>query len=143
MAQVVKNKPACNAGDLSLIPGLGRSWRREWQPTPVLLPGESHGQRSLVGYSLWGHKQLDMTERLSLSPVTIITNVHSNWLSTCPNRSSTMFHYLPGCGCPCQSHAFPASYFSGPRAPSPKSNDISDKGIVLLTAFKGKHSEPF
>ena len=31
-------------------------WRREWKPTPVFLPGESHGQRSLVGYSLWGCK---------------------------------------------------------------------------------------
>ena len=31
-------------------------WRRKWQPTPVFLPGESHGQRSLAGYSLWGHK---------------------------------------------------------------------------------------
>ena len=39
-------------------------WRRKWQPTPVLLPGESHGQRSLVGYSPWGCKELDMTERL-------------------------------------------------------------------------------
>ena len=37
-------------------------WRRAWQPTPVFLPGESHGQRSLVGYSPWGHKELDMTE---------------------------------------------------------------------------------
>ena len=37
-------------------------WRRAWQPTPVFLPGESHGQRSLAGYSLWGHKELDMTE---------------------------------------------------------------------------------
>ena len=40
-------------------------WRRKWQPTPVLLPGESHGQRSLVGYSSWGCKELDTTERLS------------------------------------------------------------------------------
>ena len=39
-------------------------WRRKWQPTPVFLPGESHGQRSLVGYSPWGHKESDMTERL-------------------------------------------------------------------------------
>ena len=31
-------------------------WRRKWQPTPVFLPGESHGQRSLMGYSPWGHK---------------------------------------------------------------------------------------
>ena len=39
-------------------------WRRTWQPTPVFWPGESHGQRSLVGYSPWGLKELDMTERL-------------------------------------------------------------------------------
>ena len=39
-------------------------WRRKWQPTPVLLPGKSHGRRSLVGHSLWGRKELDTTERL-------------------------------------------------------------------------------
>ena len=39
-------------------------WRRKWQPTPVLLPGKSHGRRSLVGYSPWGCKELDMTEQL-------------------------------------------------------------------------------
>ena len=37
-------------------------WRRQWQPTPVFLPGESHGQRSLVGCRLWGHTESDMTE---------------------------------------------------------------------------------
>ena len=42
-------------------------WRREWLPTPVFLSGESYGQRSLTGYSPWGSKELDMTERLSLS----------------------------------------------------------------------------
>ena len=42
----------------------GNTWRRKWQPTPVLLPGKSHWWRSLVGYSPWGHKELDMTERL-------------------------------------------------------------------------------
>ena len=36
-------------------------WRRKWQPTPVFLPGESQGQRNLVGYSPWGHKELDTT----------------------------------------------------------------------------------
>ena len=41
-------------------------WRREWQPTPVLLPGESHGQRTLVGYIPWDGKQSDMTEQLTL-----------------------------------------------------------------------------
>ena len=39
-------------------------WRRQWQPTPVLLPGKSHGQRSLVGCCLWGHIESDTTERL-------------------------------------------------------------------------------
>ena len=38
------------------------AWRRAWQPTPVFLPGESHGQRSLVGYGPWGCKELDMTK---------------------------------------------------------------------------------
>ena len=37
-------------------------WRRKWQPTPVLLPGKSHGWRRLVGYSPWGHRESDMTE---------------------------------------------------------------------------------
>ena len=40
-------------------------WRRAWQHTPVFLPGESHGQRSPAGYSPWGHKELDATERLT------------------------------------------------------------------------------
>ena len=39
-------------------------WRRKWQPTLVLLPGKFHGLRSLVGYSPWDPKELDMTERL-------------------------------------------------------------------------------
>ena len=56
----------CNTGaveDTGLIPGSGRSpGRRAWQPTPVFLPGESHGQRSLVGYSPWGHKESDLSE---------------------------------------------------------------------------------
>ena len=42
-------------------------WRRKWQPTPVFLPGKSHGQRSLAGYSPWGRKELDTTGQLTLS----------------------------------------------------------------------------
>ena len=44
--------------------GSGGGWRRQWQPTPVLLPGKSHGQRSLVGCSPWGCEELNTTERL-------------------------------------------------------------------------------
>ena len=51
---------ASNAGDPDSIPGSGR----KWQPTLAFLPGESHGRRSLAGYSPWSHKESDMTERL-------------------------------------------------------------------------------
>ena len=48
-----------------LDPGVTKSpWRRKWQPTPVFVPGKPHGQRSLVGYSLWGRKECDTTEQL-------------------------------------------------------------------------------
>ena len=58
---------ACNAGDTASIPGWGKiSCRREWLPTPVFLPGASHGRRSLVGYSPWGPEESDTTERLHL-----------------------------------------------------------------------------
>ena len=54
VARVVKNPPA-NSGDIMKLrfdPWVGKSpWRRKWQPTPVFLPGKSHGQRSLKGYS--------------------------------------------------------------------------------------------
>ena len=51
VAQTGKNSPC------SSIPGLGRiPWRREWLPTPVFLPGESHRQKSLAGYSPWGRR---------------------------------------------------------------------------------------
>ena len=56
----------CSAGDLGFIPGLGRlPWRREWLPCLVFLPTESHGQRSLAGYSPWSCKESDVTEQLS------------------------------------------------------------------------------
>ena len=63
----VRNLPA-NAGRhqrQGFDPWVGKiPWRRAWQPAPVLLPGESHGQTSLAGHSPWGHKESDMTERL-------------------------------------------------------------------------------
>ena len=66
---------ACQCRRCIFDPWVGKiPWRRAWQPTPVLLPGESHRQRSLAGYSPWGRKELDMTERLSIA-------CHSNILS--------------------------------------------------------------
>jgi len=56
----VKNPPAKHE---TQVPSMGLQgkipWRRKWQPTPVLLPGKSHGQRSLVGYSPWGRKRIE------------------------------------------------------------------------------------
>ena len=58
---------ACNAEDPGWVPGLGPwvgdiPWRREWLPAPVFMPRKFQGQRSLVGYSSLGHKELDTTE---------------------------------------------------------------------------------
>ena len=52
------------------------TWRRKWQPTPVFLCGEFHGQRSLEDCSPWGHKELDPTEQLS-------THAHSLQIMLC------------------------------------------------------------
>ena len=55
----VGKESACNAGDLGSDPDSWVRkipWRRKWKPTPVFLPGESHGQRSLAGHSPWGCK---------------------------------------------------------------------------------------
>ena len=63
---VVKNPPA-NAGDMRgrFDPWVRKiPWRRAWQPTPVFLTGEYHGQRSLVGYRPWGHKESDSAEAI-------------------------------------------------------------------------------
>ena len=61
VAQLVKNLPVMQETWVQSL-GWEEPWRREWQPTPVFLPGESHGQRSLVGYSPWGPKESDTTE---------------------------------------------------------------------------------
>ena len=73
---LVKDLPT-NAGDVrdvSSIPESGRSpWKRAWQPIPVFLPGESHGQRSQVGYSPWGHTELALTEATKSSTHSVLT----------------------------------------------------------------------
>ena len=97
-------------------------WRREWQPTPIFLPGKSHGQRSLAGYSPWGCKEsdtigqlthththlvnncllIDMTRFWSPSRVQMHINVqmHSHgapevWTSVCSMRIKACFSWFP------------------------------------------------
>ena len=57
---------ACNAGDWGSILVLKDPPEKRMEPTPEFSPGEFHGQRRLAGCSPWGHKELDMTERLTL-----------------------------------------------------------------------------
>ena len=58
---------ACNTGDLGLNPGVRKiPWGREWLPTPVFLPADFHGQRSLADHSPWGRKESHLTEELTL-----------------------------------------------------------------------------
>ena len=63
---VSDSKSIClQCGRPGFDPWVGKvPWRRKWQSTPVLLPGKAHGWRNLVGYSPWGCKDYDMTERL-------------------------------------------------------------------------------
>ena len=61
MAQTVKNLPPMQEAQIQSLDWKD-SWRRERQPTLVFLPGELHGERSLLGYSLGGRKESDMTE---------------------------------------------------------------------------------
>ena len=74
-------------------------WRRKWQPTPVLLPGKSHGLRSFVGYSPWGRKESDMTERLH----------HSTTSSHFRNSSNSNF-IVSHWGSENKTEEFPISY---------------------------------
>ena len=61
---MVKNLLQCRRPGFN--PWVGKiPWRREWLPTPVYLPGEFYGQRSLAGYSPWGFKESDTTEELT------------------------------------------------------------------------------
>ena len=104
---------SCYARDLDLIPGLGRSPEKEWLPTPVFLPGESHGQRSLVGYSPWGHKGSDTTEQL--------THTHKH---THTHTHTLLYHLIPWPWiCPiCQVPVSPFNY---------RDRDLSARSLSL------------
>ena len=61
---MVKNLPAMRETQVLSLRKI--PWRREWPPTPIFLPGEFHGQRSLAGNNPWNHKESDTTEPLTL-----------------------------------------------------------------------------
>ena len=84
MAHTLKNPLAMQ--DPRVLSRVGKiPWRREWHPTPVFLPGESHGRRSLAGCSPWGCKESDTTERLTLFTVPLLLARRWWWVvMNCP-----------------------------------------------------------
>ena len=85
-------------------PGVGKiPWRRAWQPTPVFLPGESHGQRSLAGYSPGVHKELHATEWLSTAHVGHNSRIQiwlTQWTSKWGKAVGTGLLWSPNSRCP-------------------------------------------
>ena len=77
VAQLVKNRPAVQETRVRSL-GWEDPWKRKWQPTPVSLPGKSHGQRSLVSCSPWRCKELGTTEQLTLTHLLIHTFVYTD-----------------------------------------------------------------
>ena len=101
VAQMVKNLPVMQE---AWVQSLGQEipWRREWQPTPIFFPGQFYGWRSLVGYSPWGHIELDMICVYFLfffiSFIILLNLSHPNpfWseVGTCILKSSVVFEGL-------------------------------------------------
>ena len=76
-AQPIKNPPAM--WETGFNPWVGKiPWSWAWQPTPVFLSRESHGQRRLAGYSPWGHKESDMTWRTKHKYIYVYTHTHTH-----------------------------------------------------------------
>ena len=90
------------------LPAMQKTWvrslaqedplRRKWKPTPVLLPGKSHGQRSLADYSPWDYKQSDMTEQLhSPTPYKLTARSNQNCIAVCRSTQNQQDIHLCSC----------------------------------------------
>ena len=95
-------------------------WRRKWHPTPVLLPGKFHGWRSLVGYSPWGRKESDTTERLHFVSLPLQSLSRGQLFET---------PWTVGCQAPLSLGFSRQEYWGGLSCPSP--GDPPNPGIEL------------
>ena len=97
IARFVRNLPSMQETWVRFL-GWEDPWRRKWQPTPVFLPGESHGQRSLVGYSPWGRKSQtwlsDYTATTTKETFDKSKCVHSSWLCIRGMKGRVVINYL-------------------------------------------------
>ena len=96
-------------------------WRRKWQPTPVFLPGKSHGQRSLAVYSPWGSKELDRTEQLGM---------HTHTTSCCQES----VHQLK----PVYGFSAGSLTLGGPTM-NPENPGVSPSGPLMVSPSSGAH----
>ena len=129
-------------------------WRRKWQPTPVLLPGRSHGQRSLVGYSPWGCKMSDMTERLNSNNNNSTERKMYFWASqkisvTCWYSARSKDHKFKWWGCVFTDFLEPSSFGLDTLLPSLSSQENSLEEIISgyekwdsHTKFENIHVHP-
>ena len=116
-----------NIRDAGFIPGLGRfPWRRAWLPTPVFLPGESHGQRSLASSSPFGHKESDLTNTFTFAPRSANSLGHNGELNSIV-ASVTFFNLY-------------IAWVNSPNMDMPRANNNSishsNKRYVLTFSFK-------
>ena len=105
VARLVRNLPSMQETWVRFL-GWGDPWRRKWQPTPVFLPGESHGQRSLAGYSPYrGHKSQtwlsDYTTTTTKKTFDKSRCFHSSWLCIRGMKGRVVINYLNQLKLPC------------------------------------------
>ena len=105
-----------------------------WLPTPVFLPGEFHGQRSLAGYSPWDRKESDMTEWLSFSLYGIIWDDKGNRLWVMLQANSTLINYLD-CLNVCKGKMFPTVKVPQSRGVVPWGTTGNSSHLMTASAY--------
>ena len=117
-------------------------WRRKWQPMPVLLPGKSHGWRSLVGYSLWGCKEADTTEPLCFA------SLHFKQTQVKPGQKLQALYSVPNMVAGRQGRSSTSAYCGEKRDTVHLENVMTDidsssgiycgRGVTALWSHQGR-----
>ena len=116
---------------LHLKMGLFCIWRRKYEPTPVFMPGKSHGVRSLVGYSPWGRKESDMTEPF---PFTSLFCIRPSFWPVYHGQSDTITFTMVRCSVSTGAPKQTRDYLSN-------RGDSAEEGLFILQISKALHSE--
>ena len=103
---VLNNLPAMQEMQETRVQSQGQNlpWRRKWQPTPVFLPGKSHGERSLAGYSPWGRKKVRQNLATTNSILSTYHDIFSHSLCSCSCQIQSLLISPSVCGMSFYSH---------------------------------------